>query len=71
MDGQGIIAVAGRSEVHLLNPVGTRIFELIDGQRDMAEITRIIESEFEVAGAEVAADVEDFLADMRSKGGVE
>ena len=71
MDGQGIVAVAGRSEVNLLNPVGTRVYELVDGQRDMAEITRIIQDEYEAGAADVSAEVAEFLADMTARGMLE
>ena len=68
MDGQGMIAVPGRSEIHLLNEVGTRIYELVDGARDEEEIARIIVEEFDVTPEAARAHVQEFLEDLFSKG---
>ena len=68
LDGQGVVAVPGRSEVHVLNPVGTRVFELLDGQRDEEQIARTIEEEFDVTVDKAKADVREFLEDLVRKG---
>jgi Coenzyme PQQ synthesis protein D (PqqD) len=68
IDGQGVIAVPGRSEVHLLNDVGTRIFELVDGQRSEQEIAAVIQQEFEVTEEQAGLDVAEFIDDLSRKG---
>jgi len=70
-DGQAIIAVAGRAEVHLLNEVGSRIWELIDGRRSRDEIAAQIEQEFEVGLEQARADVAGFLSELAGKGMLE
>lgn len=57
--------VPGLGEYNILNPVGTRVWDLIDGKRDVAEIVRLIRDEFDVTPEEAEADVTDFLEDLR------
>jgi hypothetical protein len=64
VDGQAVIVLADSGEVQILNAVGTRIWELIDGTRNAAEIVAAIVSEFEVSPSEAQRDVEAFLQEM-------
>lgn len=47
--------------IYTLNPVGSRIWELVDGQRRAADIHTIIVDEFEVSPDEASADLIEFL----------
>lgn len=49
---------------HDLNPVGSRIFELCDGTRDVAEIARCLVLEFEVEPAVAEADTLAFVEEL-------
>jgi hypothetical protein len=71
LEGQAIIAVSGRSEVHLLNEVGTRIWQLIDGQRGEDQIAAEIETEFEVTHEQAVRDVNEFVRDLTERGMIE
>lgn len=64
-DGEAFIVVPGRGEYNILNPVGTRVWDLIDGTRDVAEIVKIIGDEFEVTPEAAEADVTSFLEALR------
>jgi hypothetical protein len=64
VDGQAVIVLADTGEVQILNAVGTRIWELIDGTRNLAGIIAAIESEFEVSSQEAQRDVEDFVQSL-------
>jgi pyrroloquinoline quinone biosynthesis protein D len=59
------------SELHNFNEVGTRIWELIDGQRTVADIAAVLTQEYEVDGATVEADLLEFLTSLQGKGLIE
>ena len=51
-----------------LNPVGSRVWELIDGRRSVEEIIEVIVQEFEVVPAEAGEDVRRFVQELLDKG---
>ena len=53
--------VADLDAVITLNPVGARIWELLDGQRDLEAIASTICEEFEVEFETARADVDEFI----------
>ena len=64
-DGKALIVVPGLGEYNILNPLGTRVWELIDGTRDIAQIVKTIADEFEVEADKAESDVRDFVEDLR------
>jgi hypothetical protein len=50
--------------IYTTNPVGTRVWELIDGTRCVDDISETIRSEFEVAADMVREDVATFLEQL-------
>ena len=57
-----------RSELHDLNAVGGRIWELIDGRRSVAEIVDALTAEFEVDRSRAENEVSAYLDILREKG---
>ena len=55
------------SELHALNDVGARIWDLADGSRSVAEIAETVEAEYEVEADRALADVLEFLAALAEK----
>ena len=51
-----------------LDGVGTRIWELIDGERTVGQIARQITEEFEADVATVERDVEEFAGRLAAEG---
>ncbi len=51
-------------EYYHLDEVGTRIWELCDGTRTVAEVARCISEEFDASGAPVEPDVLTFLEEL-------
>lgn len=68
IEGEAFIVNAETSELHNLNPVGTRVFELVDGAHTVEDIVAVIVDEYEVDGETAKADVIDFLAVLSDKG---
>ncbi len=73
VDGQAVIALSDAALIHILNDVGTRVWNLIDGQRNVEEIIaavrdQLVQEGYESVPAELANDVEGFLEEIRGKG---
>ena len=68
-DGEAMIVVqVPEVTTIVLNPVATSVWELLDGRRDMKEISRRIAAEYDVDLEEAERDVREVLADMRRRG---
>ena len=61
IDGEAVLIRSDDSEINVLNSVGSRIFELADGTRTVAEIGQMIGSEYEIDMDEATNDVIEFL----------
>ncbi len=61
IDGEAVVILAEDSEINVLNSVGSRIFELADGQHSLASIVAVISDEYDVALTEAQADVTAFV----------
>jgi phosphoenolpyruvate carboxylase len=55
------------SELHNFNEVASRVWELVDGQRTVAEIATVITDEYEVEPAVAEKDVLAFLDELLQK----
>jgi hypothetical protein len=67
-DEGGLVVLAGRAEVKVLNPAAIRIFGLLDGTRTVEEIAAVIADEFDVAPESAVADARDFVNDLARHG---
>ena len=64
-DGEAFIVVPGLGEYNILNPIGTRVWELIDGTRTIADIVTLVCEEYDVPRETAEADVNMFVEDLR------
>jgi len=65
IDGKAVVITIDRNELHVLNAVGTRVWELSDGrslQAIIEEIVREFEVDIETASLDVHAFAERLLA---------
>lgn len=67
-DDEAFIVLPGRGQYKILNGTGTRIWDLIDGQRTLDEIAAVIAEEYDVDHERSRSDVEDFLSDLKANG---
>ena len=67
VDGKALIVVVDQKQLHTLNSVGTRVWELCDG-RDIGAIASVVASEFEVDRATALADVQQFVQQLTELG---
>lgn len=70
VDGKALIVVIDGKQLHTLNEVGTRVWELCDG-RSVEEIASQIVAEFEVDLDRARADVLRFVAELDELGALE
>ena len=63
-----MVVLPTRAEVKVLNPVGIKVFSLLDGQHSTEAIVREIVEEFEISEGEAAADVTAFLDQLAANG---
>lgn len=70
MDGKGVLIVIDRQELHALNPVGTRVWELAK-DRSLRAIADQIGHEFEVTPEQALADVTQFIEHLQALGAVQ
>ncbi len=68
VDEEAVVIVQGRAEALVLNEVGARILELLDGETPVEGLVRTLHGEFEVDPAELERDVLAFLAELLEAG---
>lgn len=64
IDGEAVIVLPESSQVNVLNEVGSRIWEFIDGTRSVGEITEAIVAEYEVSNEQAGRDVNEFIQEL-------
>jgi hypothetical protein len=69
VDGRAILIDAKGTELITLNPVGTLVWNALDGERDVAAVADHLLPTFEgVTKAQLEADVGKFLGEMSAEG---
>lgn len=68
VDGEAVMVLPSTGKVHTLNGVGTRFWELVDGQRTIAEIATQLADEFDAPPDRIAADCRGFAAELNERG---
>mgnify|MGYP001823206604 CR=1 FL=1 len=69
---QGLIVVPGQSMNVVVNEIGLRVFELLDGETALGGLADTVQDEYQGASrGQVVADVVEILEDLDEKGAVE
>jgi hypothetical protein len=68
---EGVVIKQDTAEVLVLNEVGARILELLDGARTVGEVEATLASEFAAAPEELGRDVAAYLDELAAIGVVE
>jgi hypothetical protein len=69
--GEALVMVIDRRELHRLNEVGARVFELCDGATPLMGIVDAIVREFAIDPETARADVERFVTDLGVAGALQ
>lgn len=66
---EAVLVLPLQGKVEVLNAVGARIWQLLDGKRSLGEIAQILSMEYDVAAEQAQADAHQFLlhlADLKA-----
>jgi len=67
-DEGGLVVLPTEAEVKVINPVGAKVFELLDGEHSVDAITEAVVAEFEIGHEAARRDVEAFIRDLEANG---
>ncbi len=67
VDGEAVLVDPVARELRVLNPVGTAVWAALETPRTLEELTAEIAAAFDVSPGTARADIEAFLAVLRSK----
>jgi len=68
IDGEAVMVLPATGKVHTLNEVGTRFWELVDGQRTLEQIAAALADEFDAPSERVEADCRAFVEELSARG---
>lgn len=67
IEGEAVIITPGQMMVHVLNVVGSKIWDLADGERNIEDIAKILAEEFDVSYETALKDAVEFTGDLTQK----
>ncbi|MEW6607296.1 MAG: PqqD family protein [bacterium] len=67
VEGEAVIFTPEDSMIHSLNEVGTRIWELLEQEKTIEDIVRVICKEYEVEEKEAEQDIMGFIETLHDK----
>ncbi len=65
--GEAVIISPAENMVRMLNPVGSRIWELCDGTRTIDQIAEVLSAEFDVEAAHAQQSVTTFVTALAAR----
>lgn len=67
VEGEAIIFTPQDSMIHSMNEVGTRIWELLEQEKTIEEIVKVICKEYEVEEKKAEQDIMEFIETLHNK----
>ena len=68
IQGQAVVVVPARRELHELDEVATFLWAQLAKERSVADLVAALWGEFEVEAGTAETDVREFLSDLEAKG---
>jgi len=68
IDGEAVIVMLEGQETIVLNSVGSRIWEIMDGEKNLNELAGTLTSEFDTTYEQALEDLVEFIEDMVKRG---
>jgi hypothetical protein len=68
LDGEAVLVHPEQGKVTVLNGVGARLWELMDGQHTISEMARMIAEEYEVSQIKAETDALAFCQNLAGRG---
>ena len=67
-DGQATVVLPGRSEINVLNEIGSLIWDRIDGERTVAQILEAVLETYEADSDRARGDMLEFISSLQEHG---
>jgi hypothetical protein len=64
-DGQATVVLPDQAEVSVINPIGSLVWDRLDGARTLGDILTLIVEEFDVTPEQARADLFAFIDSLR------
>ena len=71
LDGEAVVVRQGAAEVLGLDPIGSRILDLLDGERSLDELVDRLAAEFDADRGRLESDARAFLDELAEAGVIE
>jgi len=68
---EGVVLKQATAEILVVNEVGARALELLDGQRALADVHSTLAGEFEATSDDISRDLDVYLAELLEIGVIE
>ena len=68
VDGEAVLVHPQQAKIRVLNGVGARVWELMDGRRSLGDISQVIVAEFDIELPCAQSDVLAFCANLVQAG---
>lgn len=66
-EGNGLLIQTDKGKIKVVNHTGAHIWELIDGEKTVSEITSLLESNFHGKFSSICKDLIDFLDQLKNR----
>lgn len=67
-EGQATVVLPARSKVHVINEIGSAVWERIDGARTLGGILEDILRDYNIERAQAESDLFEFAASLHAEG---
>ena len=67
-DGQATIVLPSRAEVKVLNEIGSKVWDAIDGRRSLAQILESLLEDYDIPRAQAEHDMLEFVGELHTQG---
>ena len=68
LDGEAVLLNLASGLYFGLNPIGTRMWQLIDERRDLADVAAVLCDEFDAPAATIEADLVRLVGELLARG---
>lgn len=68
IEGEAVLVHPAQGKVRVLNQVGSRLWELMDGKRTTADLANLLVAEYQVDPAQAQAHTVAFCTDLLGRG---
>jgi hypothetical protein len=68
LEGEAVLLDLKTGIYYSLDPVGSRVWELVDGSKSLDSIARLITGEYDIGHGQALEDMRELMADLLDEG---